>query len=70
LSRAAIKNLAQRPEISIARYTRRPNPAKRGEFQTSATTLMPFAATGGSTNTGNSPNNMYFRASSRLVVQP
>lgn len=67
---AAMKNLDERPEISIARYTRRPNPYKRGEFKVEATTLMPFAATGGSANGGTSPGNMYFRASSRVIVQP
>lgn len=58
----ALKN-GGRPELCVARYTRRPDPRNKGHFKAEATTLTPFTSTG-----GNIPAQMRFRTGSRVIL--
>lgn len=61
--------LDRNPRFAIARYTRRPHPREKDEFDVVASTLMPFAAGKGVIGHGNSPNLMVF-GSGAVPVYP
>jgi hypothetical protein len=75
--RLDLTKLSIRPEadrlgpstISIARYTRRADPEREGEFRAEATTLVPFPYIAAHIGHGNHPNLMVFRTGARPVFQ-
>lgn len=57
------------PELSLARYTRRLDPKKKGTARAEPSTLVPFAPGRGVIGHGNHPHMMMFRTSARVCYQ-